>query len=103
MRRVCSRVVQFADGDRLLPRWNPRPRVLDRYRGVEDPERTFGLYLDTHWQATWPAAMVDWKDFGLPENRELAARQIVEAFGRAQHGGSSRSAVSVARSGGAEA
>jgi hypothetical protein len=72
-------IVCFPDGTRV--------RASSIATGVEDPERTFGHYLDTHWQPTWPAAMVDWKDFGLPENRELAARQIVEAFGRAQHGG----------------
>jgi Protein-tyrosine phosphatase len=73
-------IVRFPDGTRVRA-----SSIADRR--VDDPERTFGLYLDTHWQPTWPAAMVDWKDFGLPENRELAARQIVEAFGRAQHGG----------------
>jgi protein-tyrosine phosphatase len=26
---------------------------------------------------------IDWKDFGLPENQELAAQQIAEAFERA--------------------
>jgi protein-tyrosine phosphatase len=30
--------------------------------------------------------VVDWEDFGLPENPELAAQQIVDAFGRAQRG-----------------
>jgi len=29
----------------------------------------------------------DWEDFGLPENPELAAQQIVDAFGEARHGG----------------
>src|SRR5438034_744294 len=56
-------------------------------RRVDDPERTFGLYLDARWQPTWPAAVVDWEDFGLPENPEVAAQQISEAFGRAQQGG----------------
>jgi protein-tyrosine phosphatase len=31
--------------------------------------------------------VIDWKDFGLPENPELAAQQIAEAFGRARRGG----------------
>lgn len=55
-------------------------------RRVDDPERTFGLYLDAQWQPTWPAEVVDWEDFGLPENPELAAQQIADAFDRAQRG-----------------
>jgi len=53
---------------------------------VGDPERTYGLYLDPRWQPTWPATMVDGEDFGLPENPELAAQQITDAFGRARQG-----------------
>jgi hypothetical protein len=30
-------------------------------RRVDDPERTFGLYLDAQWQPTWPAEVVDWE------------------------------------------
>lgn len=55
-------------------------------RRVRDPERTFGLYLDERWQPTWPATIVDWEDFGLPRNPEIAAQQIVDAFGRARAG-----------------
>lgn len=73
-------IVCFPDGTRVRA-----SSISDRR--VDDPERTFGLYLDGHWQPTWPATVVDWKDFGLPENRELAAQQIVEAFGQAQQGG----------------
>jgi hypothetical protein len=36
---------------------------------------------------TWPATVIDWQDFGLPENPELAAQQIVDAFGEARRGG----------------
>jgi protein-tyrosine phosphatase len=31
--------------------------------------------------------VIDWKDFGLPVNPELAAQQIAEAFGRAGRDG----------------
>jgi protein-tyrosine phosphatase len=30
--------------------------------------------------------VIDWEDFALPENPELAAQQIAEAFGRARRG-----------------
>ena len=73
-------IVRFPDGTRV------RASSISERR-VDDPERTFGLYLDAHWKPTWPATVVDWEDFGLPENRELAAQQIVDAFWRAQQGG----------------
>jgi hypothetical protein len=72
-------IVGFPDGTRVRA-----SSISDRR--VDDPERTFGLYLDACWQPTWPATVVDWEDFGLPENPELAAQQIAEAFGRARRG-----------------
>lgn len=72
-------IVGFPDGTRV------RASSISE-RCVEDPERTFGLYLDPRWDPTWPATVVDWEDFGLPEHPELAAQQIVDAFGRAQRG-----------------
>jgi len=44
------------------------------------------LYLDAQWEPTWPAEMVAWPDFGLPDEPEVAARQIAAAFRRAQDG-----------------
>lgn len=73
-------IVRFPDGTHVRA-----SSISDRR--VDDPERTFGLYLDAQWQPTWPATVVDWEDFGLPTDRELAAQQIAEAFGRAQQGG----------------
>lgn len=73
-------IVCFPDGTRV------RASSISERR-VDDPERTFGLYLDAQWQPTWPATLVDWEDFGLPENPELAARQIGDAFARARQGG----------------
>lgn len=72
-------IVAFPDGTRVRA-----CGISDRR--VDDPERKFGLYLDARWQPTWPATVVDWEDFGLPENPELAAHQIAEAFGRARGG-----------------
>jgi len=69
-------IVDFPDGSRV------RASSLAERR-EDDPERAFGLYLDEHWAPTWPAALVAWPDFGLPEEPEVAARQIVDAFDRA--------------------
>jgi hypothetical protein len=73
-------IVVFPDGTRV------RASSIAERR-VRDPERAFGLYLDERWQPTWPATTIDWEDFGLPRNPELAAQQIVDAFGRAREGG----------------
>jgi hypothetical protein len=72
-------MVGFPDGTRIRA-----SSISDRC--VDDPERTFGLYLDARWDPTWPAIVVAWEDFRLPENPELAATQIAGAFGRAQRG-----------------
>lgn len=72
-------IVDFPDGSRV------RASSLAERR-EDDPERAFGLYLDEHWAPTWPAALVAWPDFGLPEEPEVAARQIVDAFDRAERG-----------------
>jgi protein-tyrosine phosphatase len=72
-------IVGFPDGTRV------RASSISE-RSVDDPERTFGLYLDAHWEPTWPATVIDWADFGIAENPELAAQQIVDAFGRARSG-----------------
>jgi protein-tyrosine phosphatase len=73
-------IVGFPDGTRVRA-----SSISDRR--VDDHERTFGLYLDAHWEPTWPATVIDWEDFGLPENPELAAQQIADAFARARRGG----------------
>ena len=72
-------IVTFPDGSRVRA-------VGLAERRENDPERAFGLYLDEHWAPTWPADLVAWPDFGLPEEPEVAARQMVDAFGRAQRG-----------------
>jgi hypothetical protein len=73
-------IVRFPDGTSVRA-----SSISDRC--VDDKERAYGLYLDPRWEPTWPATLVEWKDFGLPENPELAAQQIADAFGRAQRGG----------------
>jgi hypothetical protein len=63
-------IVMFPDGTRVRA-----SSISDRC--VHDSDRTFGLYLDARWEPSWPASVIDWEDFGLPENPELAAQQIV--------------------------
>jgi hypothetical protein len=55
-----------------------------RERG--DEQCDFGVYMDPRWAPTWPAALVDWEDFGLPRNEHEAAGQIAAAFARARAG-----------------
>jgi len=72
-------IVTFPDGTRV--------RASSIYdRRVDDPERAFGLYLDAHWEPTWPAEVIPWRDFGLPADGESAARSIESAFARARGG-----------------
>ena len=72
-------IVTFPDGSRVRA-----VGLADRRE--DDPERAFGLYLDEHWAPTWPAELVAWPDFGVPEDSEGAAGQIAGAFARAQRG-----------------
>jgi len=72
-------VVVFPDGSRV------RASSI-YYRRADDPDRAFGLYADPHWEPTWPADIISWRDFGLPEEPEVAARQIASAFDRARGG-----------------
>ena len=50
------------------------------------PYRDFGLYLDARWAPTWPAAVLDWPDFGLPTNESDAVTHMRDAFQRTQNG-----------------
>jgi len=72
-------IVTFPDGSRVRA-----SSIADRR--VDDPERSFGLYLDPHWEPTWPADLIEWEDFGLPADAESAARSIESAFARARRG-----------------
>ena len=71
--------VVFPDGTRV--------RASSVYeRAADDPERAYGLYADPCWEPTWPAEIIAWRDFGLPEDPDVAAGQIVGAFDRARRG-----------------
>ena len=49
-------------------------------------ECDFGLYMDERWAPTWPAAMIDWQDFGLPRDPAAAAATIRDVYARAEAG-----------------
>ena len=72
-------IVVFPDGSRVRA-----SSIADRR--TDDPERTYGLYLDARWVPTWPADVVAWRDFGLPDDPDVAAGQIAAAFERARTG-----------------
>ena len=72
-------IVTFPDESRVRA-----SSILDRR--VDDADRSFGLYLDAQWEPSWPADLIEWRDFGLPEDEESAARKIEAAFGRARRG-----------------
>jgi hypothetical protein len=72
-------IVTFPDGSRVQA-----SSLADRR--VDDAGRSFGLYLDAGWQPTWAADLIEWRDFGLPEDPESAACTIEGAFVRARRG-----------------
>jgi hypothetical protein len=72
-------IVTFPDGSRVRA-----SSIADRR--ADDPGRSFGLYLDSRWQPTWPADLIEWEDFGLPADAVSAARMIESAFERARRG-----------------
>lgn len=55
-------------------------------RTTDDEVPDFGLYAYEGWRPTWPAAFIEWVDFGLPVDTPMASRLIVEAFDRARSG-----------------
>jgi hypothetical protein len=61
----------------------------------ERPQADFGLYLDEDWMkrarrdsssVATEMRYVRWEDFGVPDDKNRAAKAIVEAFGKAQDG-----------------
>ena len=52
-------------------------------RENEDEAPDWGLYLDSIWRPTSMAGFIEWEDFGLPTNWQVAARMIVDAYRRA--------------------
>ena len=55
-------------------------------RTPDDVVPNFGLYAYDGWRPTWPAAFIDWPDFGLPVDTDEATSLIVDAFARVRNG-----------------
>jgi hypothetical protein len=55
-------------------------------RRERDDQRDFGLYLDERWAPTWPAKVIEWPDFGVPDDPAAAAGEIRAAYERAHAG-----------------
>ena len=77
--RFSTVIVTFPDGSRVRA-----SSIADRR--ADDRDRSYGLYLDSRWEPTWPADLIEWRDFGLPADAESAAGLIESAFGRARRG-----------------
>lgn len=54
-------------------------------RKASDDKPDFGVYLDSLWYAPCPAYFIDWPDFGLPTDWEVAARCIIDAYKKAEN------------------
>jgi Swiss Army Knife protein, DSP-PTPase phosphatase domain len=71
--------VTFPDGTTVLASgW------LSRAHGAWRPD--FGVYLDPSWEPDWPHVMLDWPDFGVPADTEVATHEIRAAYERARRG-----------------
>ena len=58
-------------------------------RAHADPDPDFGLYLDRRWASkrlTWDHVILDWPDFGVPDDIETTHREIKDAYERAANG-----------------
>lgn len=79
---VCQHTehaVTFPDGTTILASgW------LARAASAWRPD--FGVYLDASWAPDWPHVMLDWPDFGVPRDTQVAVEAIRAAFERARRG-----------------
>ena len=73
-------IVTFPDGSWVQATGAGRPE--------DDPTPDFGLYLDGCWAGAgdWERELLDWPDYGLPADTEVADRAIEGAFDRARSG-----------------
>ena len=76
---MARRRVTFPDGTTVTA-----CAIADRRAASAD--RDIGLYLDPAWDPDWEAEVIDWPDFGVPEDGPAAARQILSAFNAARSG-----------------
>ncbi len=63
---------------------------LDLVRSERPRQPDFALYLDERWrgdtQVGWPFRMIDWPDFGLPDDEGEMFAAIVDVYRRARAG-----------------
>jgi hypothetical protein len=58
----------------------------DRDPYVRDVPPEFGLYLDARWRPPWPHDVLDWPDFGVPEEPAPLLDALRELLRRARDG-----------------
>lgn len=46
----------------------------------------FGLYADWNWNPWWRNEHIDWRDYGMPTDYEIAFHQISDAYNKAKSG-----------------
>lgn len=46
----------------------------------------FGLYADYSWRPTWRNEFINWPDYNMPKDKEIALTQIVDAYERILNG-----------------
>lgn len=58
----------------------------DRDPYARDSPPDFGLYLDDRWQPPWPHEILDWPDFGVPDDAEAVVAALAALRERARQG-----------------
>lgn len=46
----------------------------------------FGLYLDERWRPPWPHELLEWPDFGVPDDPAPVVEALASLLGRAREG-----------------
>ena len=78
---LAPRRRRAARRDRRAGRVVHRP---DPYQRDDVP--AFGLYLDDHWDPSWPHAHVHWPDFGVPADAVAFRAALADVLARARRG-----------------
>jgi protein-tyrosine phosphatase len=72
--------IELPDGTRVRGRGLRKPQP-------EGPEPDFGLYMGKRRiNPSWPHDWVEWPDFWVPKNRDVAIAQIKDLHAKAQAG-----------------
>ena len=57
---------------------------LHNNRSDDSPAPDFGLYADFSWKPYWRNEFIDWPDFRIPYDEEIATEQIVDLYEKAK-------------------